>query len=265
MRATVGPTPLPPRLSPCEKAGAKHLEAPVFDLTLRKGAALFAAACSVAAVAGAAPAVAETSLTPEQVTDLYIGATINDDAAKVARLNAYLKPISADGKPVSELDAIRKVDATTGATIAGQLKQALPEQLKGKVEPVLDQFARSLSSAVLRSRCKADSSAVAPDDSAPGRVLATVQYSCAVPDAADGLAKAQTQVGETTMDKASPTLFTQVFGDSSKALDSAPLAKQIQGQLILSASADKTDWVAQHPESVFRTVMGAVMVETQTP
>ncbi len=236
----------------------------MFDLTLHKGAALFAAACSAVALTGVAPATAQAdNLTPEQVTDLYIGAVVNDDAAKVAQLNGYLKLAAADGKPAADLEAIRKVDATTSATIAGQLKQALPDQLRGKVEPVLDAFAKSLSGAVLRSQCKANSSAVAPDDAAPGRFVATVQYSCAVPDAADGLAKAQAQVGEVTMDKASPALFTHVFGDSSKALDAAPLTKQVSGQLTLSAGSDKKDWVAQNPESVFRTVMGAVMVETQ--
>jgi hypothetical protein len=237
----------------------------VFDLTLRKGAALFAAACSAAALTAVAPAMAEASLTPQQVTDLYIGALVNNDAAKIATLTAYLKPISADGKPVAELDAIRKADDAAGPTIAAQLKQALPPQLQGKVEPVLDEFANSLNGAVLRTQCKASASSVAPDEANAGRFLATVQYSCAVPDAADGLAKAQTQVGETTMDKASPALFTQVFQDSSKALNAAPLTKQVSGQLVLSAGADQKDWVAQGPETLFRTVIGAVMSETQTP
>lgn len=239
----------------------------MFDLTLRKGAALFAAACSAAALMGVAPATAQAAdrLTPEQITDLYIGALVNDDAAKVAKLNGYLKVAATDGKPAANLEAIRKVDAATGATIAAQLKQALPPQLQGKVESVLDEFAKSLSSAVLRSQCKAASSTVAPDEAAPGRFVATVQYSCALPDAAEGLSKAQTQVGEVTMDKASPALFTQVFRDSSKALDAAPLTKQVSGQIALSAGADKNDWIVQNPENLFRTVMGAVMAETQTP
>lgn len=131
------------------------------------------------------------ALTPEQVTDLYIGTFVNRDMDQAAELLEYLKP-AYSGKPAFDLQEYRKVAAVTAEQHeqqASAMAAELPADLRAGGEKALLDYLSALDYAISHAKCKATGHTVEPNDvtrqmggeESKDDVIAEVSYACEVP------------------------------------------------------------------------------------
>lgn len=202
------------------------------------------------------------TLSPEQTANLYMAALVNDDTAQARQLDDYLRP-GMDGKDAVDVKLIGEAEAHIALVTADHMKEGEPPQLQHKVDDAIDRFTRTLVAAVARTKCSAVSSSVAPNSDAPGRFVATVNYTCLVPDAQPQLMKDQARIDVANLDKMEPAQFNESFRLVSNAYAAAQATKPVSGVFHLYSDADRKYWISTDANDVLTAVSRAIL--TQIP
>ncbi|SDV48292.1 hypothetical protein [Chitinasiproducens palmae] len=218
-------------------------------------AALLGAAC-LALTPGARAANPDGALTPEQTANLYMKALVNADMVSARAINERLRDAYA-GKDALDTGALAALDARMARMMGERMLAAVPASeragLKGPVQDMAERFV----AASRRSRCQALSSQIREQATNP-RVVATVRYTCMVPDLRAALHAAGVN-GDTK--PSDGRQYADMVRRSAQAFDAAPVSHRVEGSLELFGDPSRRYWASAEPDAPVKTVLGAMSAE----
>lgn len=142
-------------------------------------------AATLAAAALAQPAMAAeaatTELAPVAVANLYIQTIINQDAASVAKLNAYLRPTRLAGQQSAEyasLSALQETTAQFPKETGKLIADLFPASMRATVTPAAELLAANVIAAKNGAVCQATKAD--PVTVENGMQTAVVSFECQV-------------------------------------------------------------------------------------
>lgn len=199
------------------------------------------------ALAWPAPAIAEpATYTPEETFQLYVRAFLHFDMDAARTLNDALRPLHG-GRDALDLEA---GEALAASFCDGILPPGLlplpPKGAGGDADPAGDKTARlgqrvanALYQALTTTPCTVENTVVRPPESGEEGYMATLAYTCAVPDATGARDALQALLAGFSLERMST--FTEAY---TVALQ-RPRDKVVRGELRLSAPASSGPW---HPD-----------------
>ncbi|MGS0895201.1 hypothetical protein ACVBGC_22120 [Burkholderia stagnalis] len=214
--------------------------------------ALAACALSICLPLGAQAA----SLTPEQTVDVYLGAIVNNDAAKVKQFNAAVRA-TADPKDAENMLLPANMYGEMREQMLGQMLAPMSESAREALAPSLDAMLTAYVGAMQRSQCKATGAKRAPRAGGKGLERATVSFECKVPDVTPPGDEATKMHADAENDEqrlaAAKTMFTGI----ARAFNDAPLSRRVAAQVEMVGS-DRKGWTTDSPESLLKPVVDAL-------
>lgn len=212
--------------------------------------------------AGAAHAAV---LTPEQTTDLYLGAFVNGDVAKAVQFNDAART-RFDGKDALDVAALSKLgDETHERLVTGLLSRMPPKSrdaLRGPIGAAITSYQQGLA----RSECKATRSTQKPNEYVEDQSIATVDFSCRVVDIEPGVKALKEKLGNPRLktNKALTAFITAYFSGIAKVYDEAPMGRTVTGQIDLYGK-DERGWLTGSPGDVLPPLVDALLGPISTP
>ncbi|VWB89455.1 hypothetical protein BLA14095_04173 [Burkholderia lata] len=203
-----------------------------------------------AGVAHAAP------LTPEQTVDLYIGALVNGDVSKAREFNDAVRA-SYSGKDALDIDVLSKMGDSMRKDMAEGMLAPMPPKASAALRPSVESMAAAYQRAVNRSECKATGSSQRPNSAVEGHTVATVEFSCRVPDAGPGGKALEAKLGPNRRlknDAARVAAFQAVFSGIAQVLDDAPVTRPVTGKIDVY-SLEAGGWTTGSPQDVLTPVL----------
>ncbi|KAF1034940.1 hypothetical protein BLA6993_05916 [Burkholderia lata] len=196
------------------------------------------------------------SLTPEQTVDVYLGAIVNNDAAKVEQFNAAVRA-TAEPKDAENMVLPANMYGEMREQMLGQMLASMPDSGRKALAPSLDSMLVAYTGALQRSQCKATGVKRAPRAGGKGQELATVDFECKVADVTPPGDEAMKAGKDAKTDQqrfaAAKTMFTGV----ARAFNDAPVSRRITGQVEMVGS-DSKGWTTDSPESLLKPVVDAL-------
>lgn len=218
--------------------------------------------CALTACAlslGIPPAAQAAMLTPEQTTDLYLGAFVNGDASKAEQFNDATRT-HFDGEGVLDVAAVAKLADKVSGTIVASILNKVPATVRTTVNGPVTAAIGSFQHALARSECKATGSTRKPNESVKGESIATVEFACRVAEVEPGLRALRETVDEPRSedDNARAAYLAVFLNGVVPVFDHAPTSRPITGRIDLHGTDDK-GWIADSPAQVLRPVVNALM------
>jgi hypothetical protein len=242
----------PMNVSPHARRGARF---PWFRATR-------AAALSVLVAAGTAHAAV---LTPEQTTDLYLGAFVNGDVAKAVQFNDAMRT-RFDGKDALDVAAVSKLGDTMRERLVTDLLSSMPPKSRAALRGPIGAAITSYQQGLARSECKATGSTQKPNEYVEDQSIATVDFSCRVVDIEPGVKALKEKLGNPRLktNKALTAFITAYFSGIAKVYDDAPMGRTVTGQLDLYGK-DERGWITGSPGDVLSPLVDALLDPISTP
>ncbi|MCA8022248.1 hypothetical protein [Burkholderia metallica] len=215
--------------------------------------------CALAACAlslGVLPAAHAASLTPEQTVDVYLGAIINNDAAKVEQFNAAVR---AAAEPKDAANRVLPVNmyGEMREQMLGQTLASMSDAGREALAPALDSMLVAYTGALQRAQCKATGAKRTPRAGGDGQERATVGFECKVADVTPPGAAIMNAGKDAKTDQQRFAATKTAFIAVARAFDDAPARRRITGQVELVGS-DSKGWRTDSPESLLKPVVDAL-------
>ncbi|MCA8353901.1 hypothetical protein [Burkholderia cepacia] len=195
-------------------------------------------------------------LTPEQTVDIYLGAIVNNDAAKVEQFNDSVRA-SADPKDARNMLLPADMYGDMREQMLGQVMAMLSESGREALAPSLDSMVVAYTGALRRSQCNATGVKRTPGAGGNGQDRVTVSFECKVADVTppgDEAMKARASA------KTDPQRFAAaktIYTGLARAFNDAPVSRRITGQVEMVGS-DSKGWTTDSPESLLKPVVDAL-------
>ncbi|AYQ37273.1 hypothetical protein BLA9940_05114 [Burkholderia aenigmatica] len=203
------------------------------------------------------PLVAQAaSLTPEQTLDIYLGAIVNNDAAKVEQFNATVRA-SADPKEAENMLLPADMYGEMREQMLGQVMSAMSDDGREALAPSLDSMLVAYTGALRRSQCKATGAKRTPRAGGKGQELATVSFECKVPDVTPPSDAVMTAGKDAKTDQQRFAAARTAFIGVARAFNDARVSRRITGQVEMVGS-DRKGWTTDSPESLLKPVVDAL-------
>ncbi|WP_241331836.1 hypothetical protein [Burkholderia cenocepacia] len=208
---------------------------------------------------GIPPTAQAAVLTPEQTTDLYLGAFVNGDVSKAELFNEATRT-HFDGKGVLDVAAVAKFADKVSEVIVASILNKVPATVRTTVSEPATAAIESFQHALARSECKATGSTRKPNESVEGESIATVEFACRVVEAEPGLRALQEKIEEPRSedDNARAAYLATFLKGLVPVFDHAPTSRPMTGRIDLHG-ADGKGWIADSPAQVLRPVVNALM------
>lgn len=208
---------------------------------------------------GIPPTAQAAVLTPEQTTDLYLGAFVNGDVSKADLFNEATRT-HFDGKGVLDVAAVAKFADKVSEVIVASILNKVPATVRATVSEPATAAIESFQHALARSECKATGSTRKPNESVEGESIATVEFACRVVEAEPGLRALQEKIEEPRSedDNARAAYLATFLKGLVPVFDHAPTSRPMTGRIDLHG-ADGKGWIADSPAQVLRPVVNALM------
>ncbi|MBN3836157.1 hypothetical protein [Burkholderia sp. Ac-20344] len=218
--------------------------------------------CALTACAlslGIPPAAQAAVLTPEQTTDLYLGAFINGDASKAVQFNDATRT-RFEGKDALDVAAIPKLADTLRDNIVAAFMAKVPAKVRATVRGPVTAAVASYQHALARSECKATGSTRKPNESVEGESIATVEFACRVADVEPGMKALREKLGNPRLknDNARAAFLVAFFNGTVPVFDNAPTSRTMTGRIDLYGTDDK-GWITGSPGGVLPPVVNALL------
>lgn len=158
---------------------------------------LLLACASGMSILSSGAASAASTLTPEQVADLYIQTFVNRDLDSARRLNEYLKPefSGGDAYDLGELRKFAEEKPQQDEARARDVAAEAPEAERPVLASAFLNYFQGTDHAVANAKCKATASKLRPndvqramgDEAFKDAEIAEVSFSCEIPDLDAGI------------------------------------------------------------------------------
>lgn len=198
-------------------------------------------------------------LTPEQTTDLYLGAFVNGDVAKAAQFNDAMRT-RFEGKDALDVAAVSKLGDTMHERLVSGLLSRMPPKSRAALRGPVSASITSYQQVLARSECKATGSTQKPNEYVAGESIATVDFSCRVVDVEPGVKALKEKLGNPRLktDKARTAFLAAFLSGVAKVYDEAPMGRAVTGQLDLYGTNEK-GWLTGSPGDVLSPLVDALL------
>ncbi|WP_322083759.1 hypothetical protein [Burkholderia sp. BCC1972] len=198
-------------------------------------------------------------LTPEQTTDLYLGAFVNGDVSKAEQFNEATRT-HFDGKGVLDVAAVAKLADKVSEAIVASILNKVPATVRATVSGPATAAIESFQHALARSECKATGSTRKPNESVEGESIATVEFACRVAEVEPGLRALQEKIDEPRSedDNARAAYLATFLKGLVPVFDHASTSRPMTGRIDLHGT-DGKGWIMDAPAQVLRPVANALM------
>ncbi|HEM7893101.1 MULTISPECIES: hypothetical protein [Burkholderia] len=196
------------------------------------------------------------ALTPEQTVDVYLGAIVNNDAAKVEQFNDTVRE-TADPKEARNMLLPADMYGDMREQMLGQTLALMSESAREALAPSLDSMLVAYTGALRRSQCNVTGVKRTPGAGGKGQERATVSFECKVADVTppgDAATKAR---ADAKTDQQRFAAVRTTFTDVARAFNDAPVSRRIKGQVEMVGS-DSKGWTTDSPESLLKPVVDAL-------
>jgi hypothetical protein len=199
-------------------------------------------------------AMAASDKRAEEIGALYVGATLNKDAAQAKRLNDILRP-DFEGSDAVDVSALGSADQLLVMAISASFVK--PDATKTPLKNSADEFARQLVSAAQRAACTVKGSAVRDADGTKAGKIATIQFECMVPDVD---AQVATMLKTLPNGKPSSSDFDKLAALFARTSTTRAIALSMD--LYSGGAPDR--WSTGNPDDATQPVMSALMEPLRT-
>ncbi|WP_157776358.1 hypothetical protein [Burkholderia stabilis] len=196
------------------------------------------------------------SLTPEQTVDVYLGAIVNNDAAKVEQFNATVRA-TADPKDAENMLLPANMYGEMREQMLGQMLAVMSESGREALAPSLDAMVTAYVGALQRAQCKATGAKRTPSEGGKGQELATVSFECKVPDVTPPGDEAMKMRADAKTDKQRFAAAKTMLAGVARAFNDAPVSRRVTAQVEMVGS-DSKGWTTDSPESLLKPVVDAL-------
>lgn len=195
-------------------------------------------------------------LTPEQTVDVYLGAIVNNDAAKVEQFKDSVRE-TADSKEAGNRLLSADMYGDMREQMLGQVMASMSESGREVLAPSLDSMLVAYTGALRRSQCNATGVKRTPPAGGKGQERATVSFECKVADVTPPGDAAMKARANAKTDQQRVAAVKTMFTDVARAFNDAPVSRRITGQVEMVGS-DSKGWTTDSPESLLKPVVDAL-------